>query len=252
MKPKYWFTIALLLTAFSFTLQAGVIDLYGRPWTGIGDAADGQGTYYNVQGFASDPAPGTSTQTVVGGQYDAALSRTQPVATLETDLGLGLGQVSGLDATLGVVNGSAVYYSNVFAKAGDILCIAVNFVANDALPYDDFAFFSAVSNSDEAPISYIEMLGRIDDSQPGGVGDFWSSGYHTFNYTFTAEGTYTLGFGVVNGVQLAVLPIDDPSAAESDSALLLDSAPEPSSWLLAGSAILGVFLLRRRGMARSR
>ena len=150
------------------------------------------------------------------------------------------------------MNGSALYYSNIFAEAGDILCIAVNFVANDNLPYDDFAFFSAVSNSDDGPISYIEMLGRIDDSQSGGVGDFWSSGYHTFNYTFTADGLYTLGFGVVNAVQVEVLPIDDPSAAQSDSALLLDTAPEPSSWLLAGSAILGVFLLRRRGMARSR
>ena len=240
MRRYYGFTIALLLMAFSFTLQAGVIDIYGKAWTGIGDAAV-QGTYTGFTNQEYTSLPGALTQTVVGGNLeDVTPSLAVPVdgvGGLEDQLRLATGQLSGL----GAVNGSAIYYSNVSVREGDILCIAINFVANDDIPFDDFAFFSASSGSGDDRFSIVEMLARIDESQPGGVGGFASSGYHTFSYKFAEEGSYTLGFGVVN--------VGDGTG---DSALLLDSAPEPSSWLLAGSAILGVFLLRRRGIARAR
>jgi hypothetical protein len=243
MKAHNWFKTALTLMALSSTLQAGNIDLYGLGWSGsIGDGVV-QGTY---TGYYDDFAPPVyaATQTVVGGNLDASGAVT--VATLEAGLGLSLGRIGGLDPTLGVTNGSAVYY-DISAAEGDTLCIALNFVANDAWPFDDFAFFSASLEDDE--FSYLEMLGRIDVMQSGGVGDFGSSGYHTFNYTFTADGTYRLGFGVANAVNLDLGTIDD--AGISDSALLLAPAPEPSSWLLAGSAILAVALLRRRRTAKA-
>jgi len=77
------------------------------------------------------------------------------------------------------------------------------------------------------------------------TGDFGSTGYYDFQYTFTETGVYQLGFGVVN-----VGPTDgdalDPGAFQSDSALLLEETPEPSTLLLIAPAIVGAFLMRRR------
>jgi len=217
----------------------------------IGDFASGNTSYTNVAETVT-AVPLTATQIVVGGVFDQELSNAQMVASWVSQLGITMEQLNAFDTTLGIANGSALYYS-VEAQAGDFLSVWVDFVANDYMPYDDFAFFSASSESLATPD--IAILGRIDvDKDPiFGTGEMGSTGYYNLTYTFDATGLYTLGFGVVN---TAPGPLDldpgsptyDPYPLWSDSALLLDqnNAPEPSTWLLALSAAGAVLLMRRR------
>ena len=175
-------------------------------------------------------------------------SNAQMAASWVSRLGITMEQLNAFDTTIGIANGSALYY-DVEVQAGDFLSVWVNFVANDYWPYDDFAFFSASSEALDTPD--IQVLGRVDAVKDMGVGDMGTSGYYNLTYNFTADGLYTLGFGVVNA---GPAPLDfdvDPTPLMSDSALLLDqnNAPEPSTWILTVSVFATLFLLRRRSVA---
>jgi hypothetical protein len=246
MKSACWCTAILSFAACSFTLQADEVSLYG-PWAGAaGNAAAGQGAYTNGDDTVTVLPPYSPAQILVGGA-DGDPQFTSAAITPEgllAPLGITTAQLNALDAGVTIGNGSAIYY-HVEAGAGDTLSINADFVANDYFPYDDFAFFSAFNST--LGTADVEMLGSIDAGYPLGGGDMGSTGYYDFTYTFAAGGDYTLGFGVVNAG-----PAGDPGNAQFDSALLLDPAPEPSTWLLAGSAILGVLLFRRCRTAMSR
>jgi hypothetical protein len=127
--------------------------------------------------------------------------------------------------------GTAIRQS-LTVEAGRVLSFDWNFLCNDYLPYNDFAFF-AVNG---------EVYKLSDVAQCEGLGEGNSSfqdqtGFSSFSYTFTAAGTYTIGFGVVDvrdasvdaGLIIDNIYTDEPLAVVSSSMVLM---PYPRSYVL--------------------
>ena len=75
--------------------------------------------------------------------------------------------------------------------AGDVVSFQWNFAADDYIPYNDFAF---------ATINGAAFL--LSDTQS--VGNYNATGWQTFSYGITADGTYTVGQGVMNATDTAL------------------------------------------------
>ncbi|MBT9096946.1 hypothetical protein KFZ76_04360 [Methylovulum psychrotolerans] len=114
-------------------------------------------------------------------------------AKLEAFLGLA---PKTLDALVkgNATNGSAVAYS-VTAKVGDQLAVSYDFQTNEAFQasrYNDTAFLSVAAAG-------------FTDTQV--IADTFSTvfvGYQSYTYTFTQNGTFTVGLGVVNKTDITL------------------------------------------------
>lgn len=121
---------------------------------------------------------------------------------LETFLGLSTGSLTGL----GAIEGSAIK-QNITAGAGDILTFSWNFLSDQdptETDFNDFALFT-LSNT---------FTQLADTSSPNTISFsrlFQETGYRSYSYTIPSDGTFILGFGVVD--------IGDDSV---NSALLID------------------------------
>jgi PEP-CTERM motif len=139
--------------------------------------------------------------------------------SLETFLGLGIGNLDKLN-NINAINGSAIKQT-ITVKAGDVLSFDWLFKTEDYLPYNDFSFYSISSEANKL----------ADVFQ---VGDFGQAASQT-SYTFQTEGSYTLGFGVVNAIDQGVnsnLNVDNLKISST-------SVPEPGSIL--GVLAVGAF-----------
>jgi hypothetical protein len=164
-------------------------------------------------------------------------SNSTDVQGLDTFFGLNTGTIEAA-LTGDVTNGAGIKQSFT-GLAGDTLTQYWDFVARDSIPFNDSAF--VVINGQVTVLASVEN-GGIE------VGDFGHTGWQSFSYTLPADGTYTVGFGVVN--------IQD---REFDSVLLLDNQagdarfvpastiPEPETYamLLAGLAFISVMTKRK-------
>ena len=81
-------------------------------------------------------------------------------------------------------NGSAIQ-TTLTLHAGDVVSFDWHFSAGDYLPYNDFAF--ATVNGTLFTLSNTQF-----------TGNYGSTGWQTFTYTATADGTYVVGQGVMN------------------------------------------------------
>ncbi|MCP3733423.1 Ig-like domain-containing protein [Sphingomonas sp. RP10(2022)] len=81
-------------------------------------------------------------------------------------------------------NGSAIQ-TTLTLHAGDVVSFDWHFSAGDYLPYNDFAF--ATVNGTLFTLSNTQF-----------TGNYGSTGWQTFTYTATADGTYVIGQGVMN------------------------------------------------------
>lgn len=160
------------------------------------------------------------------GNQQANLSSAEGVSdtAIESFLGLANGT---LDASnfQNATNGSAIR-NTIAVEAGDVLSFDWQFQTNDYLPYNDFSFYSIGSSLYE--LADIRL-----------VGDFGQIASQT-SYTFTTDGTYTIGFGVVNTLdQLVASNLTVGSNAG-------EPVPEPIT--IIGSLTAGAFgvALRRQ------
>jgi hypothetical protein len=129
-------------------------------------------------------------------------------AAIESFLDLAGGTLSSLASPGLAVEGSAIKQT-LSVNAGDVLRFKWSFLTNDDLPYADYNDFAFMSVSGET----VKVL--ADNFFPGFV-DSWSvhvleTGYMGAEYEFTASGTFTVGFGVV-----------DQGDGEVDASLLID------------------------------
>ena len=265
MNGKFVLRFTIMFALVSFSLAADDIDLRRTPYAAIGNAD--QTGYYDTNGGLHPafgvvvggyldpwPAPPVSGSKAVSATDLGILSfdplgnpLTYTTPDLENALGLLTADLNGLlaDPTTGVANGSAIYWTDVDADAGDTVNFTWDFVANDNFPFNDFAFFSV-----SGPAKQVVLLSDILT-----VGDFGSSGATALTYQFLATGSYTVGLGSVNvgpysyatdGINMDRFNFDplDAGWLENqgplgvDSALLTDVVPEPASWSLMAAALL--------------
>ncbi|NES23854.1 MAG: hypothetical protein F6K41_34295, partial [Symploca sp. SIO3E6] len=169
-------------------------------WTTIGE------TSVETADFGSGPTEGTFQALVTSG----GVSVTD--ANLETFLEAAGGSLDDLgigDAT----EGSAIQITFV-AEAGDTLSFDWNFLTDEldqAAIFNDFSFLTLTSPSGETSTSIITT--RSSTPVGTGVAGFdGETGFQTSSIPISANGTYTIGIGVV-----------DVADAVVDSAILVDN-----------------------------
>lgn len=173
------------------------------------------------------------------------------IEEIETTLGLSDGTLQAIaDASQsGAVTNGSVIYQSITVNAGDTLTFDWNFLTEAAphLSFNDFSFWSLSDESGtELPVA--EQLGDVfQTSIPGGSAVFATgTGYTSYpGYTILADGTYTLGFGVINvggEAEVSALLVDNVRITPNSAAV-----PEPATmaiWSVVGLA--GLAFVRRR------
>ncbi|MBT9315774.1 Calx-beta domain-containing protein [Leptothoe spongobia] len=118
---------------------------------------------------------------------------------LEAFLGLSSGSLDDLSSSLpdselyrtNVTEGSAIA-KTITVEAGDQLTFDWNQKTEDYLPFRDLTFFSISTNTTNILASVQSPLEVILENGPQ------ETGFGTFSHTFTNDGTYTIGVGVVD------------------------------------------------------
>jgi hypothetical protein len=154
-------------------------------WTTIGSTA------IKTASFGTGPTEGT---------FDALITNDSGPdhTTVESFLGLDANALTSLVSN--VTNGSVIQQT-INVSAGSTLTFDWNFLTNEAVSatlYRDFSFLSIT------PVGAGGTLVKLADTTsplvdaPSATGFFYMSGFSTFTFTFTLDGTYILGVGAMN------------------------------------------------------
>jgi hypothetical protein len=178
------------------------------------DNHDGTWTYTPVPGYAG---PVNFNYTASDGTLSASSTAN---LTLAPETAIAPTLTVGANVTFVPTDGAAVETS-LHLHAGDVLTFQWNFTTDDYLPFKDFAF---------ASVNGAAFL--LSDIQS--TGSYGSTGWHTFSYTATADGTYNIGTGVMNDQDLAVM-----SYLAIDNFEVNGTVVQSFENGLAGSTVLG-------------
>jgi hypothetical protein len=133
-----------------------------------------------------------------------------PVSELESFLKLSRGRISAISS--GTPTAGSAIRQTIQVQAGDVVTFRFSFLTNESTPagaYNDLACFSYSGASENAVV-------LLSDTHASGFADSpttlkASTGYRTYQHTFTTGGQVTIGFAVI-----------DAKDTGYDSALLLD------------------------------
>jgi len=229
------------LLALSQTASAGLInagfesgDLNG--WNANGDVNVTQ----SIADFQTDNYGGIGSINTFEGLYMAQLSAGQIAAnTLASIMGV-------TEATLEATNGGAnatdgsLIYQSATANAGDSFTFNWNFVEEDYLPYDDWAFYGVQFENEATQLFKFASLGVTGPSSGATI-----NGWESLSVNINQTGEYKFYFGIVNTNDTALdstLFIDGISGTGS----LGTSVPEPSSIAIFGLGLLGLVRFRKK------
>jgi hypothetical protein len=146
---------------------------------------------------------------------------------------------------LPIGTGSAIS-TNIIASAGDVLSFDWNFLTNEAVLANaeayDFSFWSLSNEQGAIVLATPFSPGFFPSSTVFG----FETGYSTSSYTILNDGTYRLGFGVMNSGEDG-----GDSGLLIDNVTLTSAVPEPASvTLIFASVVLSAVGLRRRWLAK--
>jgi hypothetical protein len=183
-------------TVSASTLLTGVTDPDGPSLsiTSVSIAGGGGNLVDNHNGtWTYTPAPGYAgpvhfNYTASDGTLSASSTAN---LTLAPETAIAPTLTVGSNVTFVPTDGAALETS-LHLHAGDVVTFQWNFTTDDYLPYKDFAF---------ASVNGAAFL--LSDIQS--TGSYGSTGWHTFSYTATADGTYTIGTGVMNDKDMQVM-----------------------------------------------
>ncbi len=229
--------VAALAVAGS-AAQAGIINggfetgnLSG--WTTLGNVEVSTGVDYGV-----------GSVNPFAGNYSALLN-TNNVAASDLAAAMGISEAAleasnpGIDAT----NGSLIYQTT-FASAGTAFQFKWNFVEQDYVPYDDWAFYGISFNGGPAVVTKFASLATVGPGSGTTI-----NGWQNLFVNTTVDGNYTFFFGVVNGADTLLdsrLWIDGVTSTAPTGGTGLSVPDEGSSVALLGLALLGFVAVRRK------
>ena len=179
--------------------------------------------------FGSGPTSGDSQALITNGDGSATGSGipSVPIADVERFLGLSSGTLSS-----SATEGSAIKQT-LTGSAGDVLSFDFNFLTNEPTQSsnNDFSFVTL----NDSLISLADTSSSLTESNT--VFNL-ETGFQTSSLTIPADGSYTLGFGVV-----------DVGDGTLDSGFLVDNIQETAPVPFELSPGLGILLLGAWGAA---
>jgi hypothetical protein len=192
---------------------------------------------------------------------DAAQGAASP-ATTESDMGLSPNTIDkifkdqvqkpGQSRAKDVFEGSAIQQSFEVVAVGDLIAFEWNFLTDeftrDPLDTDLYTDFLWGYLDGPRPSSAHELVFAHANQGAGSFTDSDSvfdkeTGYQTFSFTFTETGTYTLTLGVHD------IEDSDHNAGAVFDFFRLIKGPEPNTFLLLASGLLGLHWYARRHKA---
>ena len=164
------------------------------------------------------------------------LSSNDPLSGINLEFELGLPEFSDPTNFVDATEGSAIK-TTVTVKTGDVLSFNWNFLTNDSSfnpeGVGDYAFLQVNDT--------LVTLGDTNSSLGLSSTNFnQETGSQNFSYTFSADGAYSLGLGIVD-----VIDTSDSSALVVDN-IQVKTVPEPSTIFGLIISIGSFGLLKRR------
>ncbi|MDE5082377.1 MAG: PEP-CTERM sorting domain-containing protein [Trichodesmium sp. St18_bin1] len=164
------------------------------------------------------------------------LSSNDPLSGTDLEFELGLPEFSDPTNFVDATEGSAIK-TTVTVKTGDVLSFNWNFLTNDSS-------FNPEGVGDYAFLQVNDTLVTLGDTNSSlglsSTNFIQETGSQNFSYTFSADGAYSLGLGIVD-----VIDTSNSSALVVDN-LQVKTVPEPSTIFGLIISIGSFGLLKRR------
>ncbi|MCC6263938.1 MAG: PEP-CTERM sorting domain-containing protein [Bryobacterales bacterium] len=141
-------------------------------------------------------------------------------------------------------NPGALIWQSAAVEAGDTLEFRWNFVSDDNLDFDDWAFYGIQFESIATQLTRIASVASVGPATEDGP---TISGWTTHRVVLPQSGTYTIYFGIVNAINdrnSSELWVDNVSI-QSDSGPGSE-VPEPATFALLAPFAIALLLRRRR------
>jgi hypothetical protein len=220
--------VALGLSLFSSPASSAIVngsfeDGFNS-WLTSGDAS--------IQGvsFGTGPTAGTNQALLTNSTTSDGFnfSGSNPLAVgfaggLENFLGIPLGSLDPAPNSFVIATEGTALKTTFTASAGDVLSLDWNFLTNDTQDYG-FVLLTPTNTLNSITYGDLSLLNNSNTLVNSNTVFDQETGFQSFSYTFSSDGTFLLGLGVVD-----VGDTDFSSGVLVDNiALNRNSIPEPS------------------------